>query len=132
MEPGNLPPDLVVMRLYEFVQFVNGKTFRMKTHQAQDRLNGTVLLRKFTTIRHDSTSRTSIALPGRGDPWVWSLFSGKIIDSGQTLSNTSTIANREGRHKQQKNQSQFLGSSIAPETLLIAAKILSPRDLWNP
>jgi hypothetical protein len=63
---------------------------------------------------------------------VWSLFSGKIIDSKQTLSKTSTIANREGRHKQQMYQSQFLGSSIAPETLLIAAKILSPRDLWNP
>jgi hypothetical protein len=85
MEPGNLTPDLVVMRLYEFIQFIDGESFRMKTHQAQDRLNGTVLLRKFTTIRHDSTSRTSIALPGRGDPWVWSLLSEKIIDSRQTF-----------------------------------------------
>ena len=30
MEPGNLTPDLVVMRLYEFIQFVDGETFRMR------------------------------------------------------------------------------------------------------
>src|ERR1700678_1998722 len=132
MEPGNLASDLVVMRLYEFIQFVDGEAFRVQAHQAQDRLNGTVLLRKFTTIRHDSTSRTSIGLLGRGDPWVWSLFSGKIIDSRQTLSKTSTIVNREGRHKQQMYQSQFLGSSIAPESLLIAAKNLRPEDPWGP
>jgi len=97
----------------------------MLAHQAQDRFNGTVLLRKFTTIRHDSTSRTSIALLGRGDPWVWSLFSGKIIDLRQTVSRTATIANQKGRHKQQMYQSQFLENSIALEPFRIAGKFFA-------
>jgi hypothetical protein len=129
MEPGNLTPNFVVMRLYEFIQFINGETFRMRTHQAQNRFNGTVLLRKLTTIRHNSTSRTSIALPGRGDPWVWSLFSEKITDSRQTVDQTTARATRKGRHKQQMYQSQFLGSSIALESFSITAKILTSQTL---
>src|ERR1700678_3965816 len=35
------------------------------------------------------------------------------------------------RRIQQMYQSQFLGSSIAPESLLIAAKILPPQLLWG-
>jgi hypothetical protein len=99
----------------------------MRTHQAQNRFNGTVLLRKFTTIRHNSTSRTSIALPGRGDPWVWSLFSEKIIDSRQTVDQITANATRKGRHKLQMYQSQFLGSSIALESFSITAKIFARR-----
>jgi hypothetical protein len=57
---------------------------------------------------------------------VWSLFSGKIIDSTQTGSQTATIANHKGRHKQQMYQSQFLENSIALESLLIAGKICRP------
>jgi hypothetical protein len=96
MEPSNLTSDLVVMRLYEFIQFIDGQTFRMLTHQTQNRLNGTVLLWKFTTIRHDTTSWTSICSTWKGGPLgVWSLLLGKIIDSRQTFRNTTTIANRK-------------------------------------
>ncbi len=43
------------MRTHQFIQFIDGDTFRMLTHQTEDRLDGTVLLGEFTTVRHDSS-----------------------------------------------------------------------------
>jgi hypothetical protein len=60
---------------------------------------------------------------------VWSQFSEKIIDSRQTVGQTTAKATRKGRHKQKMYQSQFLGSSIALESFSITAKILASRTL---
>jgi hypothetical protein len=55
------------MRAYQFIQLIDCDTFRMLTHQAEDRLNGTILLGEFATISHDSSFSPPfyLALPGR-------------------------------------------------------------------
>jgi hypothetical protein len=55
------------MRAYQFIQLIDGDTFRMLTHQAEDRLNGTILLGEFATISHDFSFSPPfyLALPGR-------------------------------------------------------------------
>ena len=55
------------MRAYQLIQLIDGDTFRMLTHQAEDRLNGTILLGEFATVSHDSSFSPPfyLALPGR-------------------------------------------------------------------
>jgi hypothetical protein len=55
------------MRAYQFIQLIDCDTFRMLPHQAEDRLNGTILLGEFATVSHDSSFSPPfyLALPGR-------------------------------------------------------------------
>jgi hypothetical protein len=55
------------MGAYQFIQLIDCDTFRMLTHQAEDRLNGTILLGEFATVSHDSSFSPPfyLALPGR-------------------------------------------------------------------
>lgn len=55
------------MCAYQFIQLIDCDTFRMLTHQAEDRLNGTILLGEFATVSHDSSFSPPfyLALPGR-------------------------------------------------------------------
>ncbi len=57
IEPGNFALEFVVMRTHQLMEFIDGDTFRMLTHQTEDRFDGTVLLGEFTTVRHDSSFR---------------------------------------------------------------------------
>jgi hypothetical protein len=52
VEPGNFALEFVVMSLHELIQFVDRDTFGMLTHQAKNQLDGTILLGKFSTVRH--------------------------------------------------------------------------------
>jgi hypothetical protein len=53
VEPGNFALEFVVMSLHELIQFLDGDTFGMLTHQAENQLDGTILLGEFSTVRHD-------------------------------------------------------------------------------
>jgi hypothetical protein len=64
MKPRNFAADLVLMRAYQFIQLIDCDTFRMLTHQAEDRLNGTILLGEFATISHDYSFSVDLAFPG--------------------------------------------------------------------
>jgi hypothetical protein len=67
MKPRDFASHLVFMRAYQFIQLIDCDTFRMLTHQAEDRLNGTILLGEFATISHDFSFSPPfyLALPGR-------------------------------------------------------------------
>ena len=41
------------MSLHELIQFLDSDTFWMLTHQAENQFDGTILLGKFSTVRHD-------------------------------------------------------------------------------
>ncbi len=41
------------MSLHELIQFLDGDTFWMLTHQAENQFDGTILLGEFSTVRHD-------------------------------------------------------------------------------
>ena len=41
------------MSLHQLIQFLDRDTFGMLTHQAENQLDGTILLGEFSTVRHD-------------------------------------------------------------------------------
>jgi hypothetical protein len=53
VEPGNFALEFIVMSLHELIQFLDRDTFGMLTHQAENQLDGTILLGEFSTVRHD-------------------------------------------------------------------------------
>ena len=53
VEPGNFALEFIVMSLHELIQFMDGDTFGMLTHEAANQLDGTILLGEFSTVRHD-------------------------------------------------------------------------------
>jgi hypothetical protein len=50
VEPGNFALEFVVMSLHELIQFLDGDTFWMLTHQTENQLDGTILLGEFSTV----------------------------------------------------------------------------------
>ena len=53
VEPGNFALEFIVMSLHELIQFVDRDTIGTLTHQVKNQLDGTILLGKFSTVRHD-------------------------------------------------------------------------------
>src|SRR5277367_347589 len=53
VEPGNFALEFIVMSLHQLIQFLDRDTFGMLTHQAENQLDGTILLGEFSTVRHD-------------------------------------------------------------------------------
>jgi hypothetical protein len=88
------------MRAHQLIQITYGDTIRMQTDQAENQLDGTVLLGKFSTVRHDLHLLASSGSVEGGILGVW--------DAVILLQNGNQF--RQGFY-----QSQFLRSSIAPE-----------------
>lgn len=78
VEPGNFALEFIVMSLHELIQFMDRDTFRMLTHQAENQLDGTILLGEFSTVRHDCSFLPPffLAILAMGDTWPEAL-SGK-------------------------------------------------------
>jgi len=59
------------MSLHQLIQFVDRDPFGVLTHQAENQLDGTILLGKFSTIRHDCSFLPPffLALLAMGDTW---------------------------------------------------------------
>jgi hypothetical protein len=71
VEPGNFALEFIVMSPHELIQFVDRDTVGVLTHQAENQLDGAILLGKFSTVRHDCSfclrfSRVYLRL---GDTW---------------------------------------------------------------
>ena len=71
VEPGNFSLEFVVMSLHQLIQFLDGDTFGMLTHQAENQLDGTILLGEFSTVRHDCSFLPPffLASVAMGDTW---------------------------------------------------------------
>jgi len=78
VEPGNFALEFVVMSLHELIQFLDRDTFRMLTHQAENQLDGTILLGEFSTVRHDCSFLPPffLAFFAMGDTWPEALSGG--------------------------------------------------------
>jgi hypothetical protein len=85
VEPGNFALEFIVMSLHQLIQFVDRDTFGMLTHQAENQLDGTILLGEFSTVRHDCSFLPPffLALLAMGDTWPEAL-SGEIGGGEQT------------------------------------------------